>query len=252
MTKGQLHQLLAAESDLAGKANRLAGEAAKTFSKGEHFLGHTKALKMFDDSRANEETTEIKQVDSTVRDKLDFLVPHIVQAWDAFLQKEATNQTAKSDVVLDDGNILLEDMPVTALLGLETRLKTMRQVYGYIPTLAPGVSWEKSNELNVFESRTPDERFKTEKSFKVIQLAKATKEHKEQVEKVAQDVPVGKWTDHRRSGMISPATKSLLLERIDEILIAVKKARMQANCAEVKTITMGEKIFDHINQDLPK
>ena len=47
--------------------------------------------------------------------------------------------------------------------------------------------------------------------------------------------------------MISPAEKSALLGRIDKLIQATKKARQQANAAEVVNREIGRKIMDYIN-----
>lgn len=244
--RGQLHQLLAVEADLTGKANRLLEEARGTFNKGEHFTGGTRALKMFDEARAGEETVEVHIVDTTVSEKLAYLHGPICDSLDAFLQKEATNQGARSDVVIDDIT-LLGDVPATGLLGLETRLKNIRSTYESIPTLQPGIDWATSDEANIFEDRNPTERMRTEKTFKPVILHEATDKHPAQIEKIAIDEAVGKYRDIRLSGMISSADKSVLLGRIDKLITAVKSARMAANCTEVVDARCGEKLLDFIH-----
>lgn len=246
MSRGQLHQLLAAEADLTGKANRLLTEAKGTFTKGEHFVGGTRALKMFDEARAGEETVEVRMVDSTVNEKLVYLHGPLRESMDAFLQKEATNQFARANVIVND-EVLLKDVPATGLLGLETRLKNIRGVYESIPTLSPGIDWAPSSETDVFEDRNPVERMRTEKTFKPVILHEATDKHPAQIEKIAIDEAVGKYTDVRLSGMISSADKSALLGRIDQLITAVKQARMAANCVEVVDARCGEALLGFID-----
>jgi hypothetical protein len=48
--------------------------------------------------------------------------------------------------------------------------------------------------------------------------------------------------------MITPARKSELLDRIDKLLRAVKKARQRANGTEVVKVNVGKSIMDFINE----
>ena len=46
--------------------------------------------------------------------------------------------------------------------------------------------------------------------------------------------------------MISPSEKSVLLSRIDKLIMAVKQARQRANTQEVVKTTIGKEIFNYI------
>jgi hypothetical protein len=246
--KSQLHQILAVEGDLIGEAKRVEEEAIHTFGKSERFTGHTKTLKMLSDDRSCEESAGCEHIEltTTVAEKLDYIREAITRAWDCSMQKEKTNQIANADLVVD-GNIIATKVPATALLGLETRLKELRRVVESIPTLQPGIKWEAHPEKqNVFVASDKEVKNKTEKVMEPVILYPATKEHAAQVKESTKDVVVGTFTIERVCGMISPTHKSILIGRVDTMLRAVKKARMEANCTEVEDGNIGKAIFDYI------
>jgi hypothetical protein len=247
-SKAQLHQIFPVESNLSGKCNKILSEAIHTFQRNERFDGYTKILTMFDENRKKEEgSPEVVEVSTTVKDKLDYIKNSIVKYYDAFAQKEKTNQKANADVILDDGTVLLKNIPATCLLGLEKKLVNLRQVFESIPTLPPGVKWEKSeDEDNIYICPNEIITNKTEKTIQHKSIAKATDRHPEQVEKWTADVPVGKYTLTKKTGRISSGEKSKLLGRTDELIIAVKKARTIANNAEIESINIGEDIVKYI------
>jgi hypothetical protein len=248
---GQLHEVLAVESELKNAAKKIYEETLNTFSKKPgHFQGVLKTLRMFDDSRSNEEAAqcEHKELVTTVGEKLEYISKSLVQAIDASAQKEATNQAAVGNVTIDN-NIVLANVPATLLLTLEKELVSYRNLYNTIPTLEPGVIWE-SDEVagdGVFKTKDPVIRSKTEKMRLHKEISPATKEHKAQIEQWTEDRPVGEYSTTFISGMISPARKAVLLGRIDQLILAVKKARTRANKQEIVDIHVGQKLFDFIN-----
>ena len=249
MSKSQLHQLLPAESDLQSIVRKLTDEAKNTFKKQERFSGTVRILNMFDEERKGEETTEVSEVTTTVPDKLAYLRPTIEKYYDAFLQKETTNQSASADIVID-GVTIASNIAATALLGLESKLKELRTLYDVIPTHAPGIKWEPdSDHPGIFRDIIQRETSKTEKSFRFEIVAPATKEHKAQYEKWPNDKAVGKYVTTNRTGTISPGDKSVLLAKIDQLIIAVKQARQRANNTEVVDAHIGKNLFDFIHSE---
>lgn len=244
--KAQLHQLLPVESNLQGIVKKVIDEAIKTFGKKEHFLGFVKKLHMFDEARKEEETVEVKEVSTTVQEKLDYVLEAIIRYYDAYVQKERTNQDAKADLVVD-GKTLASGVPATALLGLETKLKELRTLYSEIPTLLPGIKWVETDRSGIYENANEEARMKTEKSIQFKEVSKATDKFPAQVEKWTTDIPVGKYIQRDQSGLISTAKKSELLGRIDKLIQAVMEARMRANSTPIVDVHIGKAIIDYIN-----
>lgn len=245
---GKLHELLAVEGDLSGIAKKLSEETISTFKKPDHFIGQHRHLDMFDAAEQSKVVAdEYKEMVTTVQDKLTYFGNAIINYFDAVLQKESTNQIAKADVVVD-GTALIKDAPATFLLGMESKLKELRTVFEAIPTLAPGIAWEKDETqgTGVYRMKNADEKVKTAKSFMHKVLYEATDKHPAQIEKWEEQVPVGKYITNTTCGMFSPAEKSVVLGRVDKLIQAVKKARMQANTAEAIENKCGDAIFSYI------
>ena len=190
---------------------------------------------------------EQQELDCTVKDKMDYMAGHIVRYFDAILQKEKTNQSAVADLIVD-GVVIAEKLPATFLLGLEKRLKLVREVYKQIPTLPLGKKWLEDSTMGqgVYLCHTPDEKFKTRKVFRFNVLYEATPEHPAQIEKWEEQENVGKYVTVTWSGMITSAKKSSILGRVDKLIRATKKARQRANAAEVVELSVGKEIFDYI------
>lgn len=245
----KLHEILAVEGDLDAKAKAVMDAAVTNFtSHPDNFVEQSRSLAMFDDDRANENTDELKALVETVGDLLASVRFHAGKFFDTFACKEATNQTARADVVVD-GETLLEAIPATVLLGLESKLKAVRAVYAAIPVLQTGVKWELDADrgAGIYRVVDPEVRMRTEKAIQHKILVEATKEHPAQVEKWTQDIPVGRITVSTWSSMLSQADKSQLLARVDALIRAVKKARQRANTAEVVEINVGDALFKFIH-----
>jgi len=139
MTK--LHEILAVESSLEKAATNLTAESIRTFSKDNLFSGEVKTLTMFREDEQNQNTTEVRKLETTVMENLEYLVKPVSDWLDVVLQKDATNQLAKADIVLSNGTVVAKDVPATFLLGLESKLNKLREMYLQIPTLEPGIEW---------------------------------------------------------------------------------------------------------------
>ena len=243
-------EVLAVEGDLDGKAKRIREEAVATFHKKPHlFNGYTKVLKYHDDNRRHEEAAFAEEtiIATTVDEKLSYVADAVSAFLDANASKEAGNQKAKADVIVGE-EVILKDMPATLLLGLESKLLKIREVYEAIPTLPPSIEWvpDENQGKGVFRTAKPEIKQKTEKSFKVVELSPSTKEHRAQVEKISIDNPVGDYLTQHFSGMISPGRKSKMIGRVDTLISAVKTARQRANAVDAVKCNIGKKIFSFI------
>ncbi|MCK5385791.1 MAG: hypothetical protein KAJ39_01310 [Gammaproteobacteria bacterium] len=246
----KLHEVLAVESSLEKVSKKLTGESIKTFGKENLFKGFTKELKMFsdDDQKLNE--TSHLELETTVGENLEYLIPNIAKYWNSVLLKDATNQVAKADIVLSDGTVLAKDIPATFLLGLETKLGELRKLYDAIPTLAPGIKWvpDELERKGIYTDENKSVSFKQETAQEFVEASPATKEHPAQVVGVKNIKNVGKYTTSSQSGMLSSLEKACKMSRFDELFVAIKKARMRANSVDVVTTErVAEKLFKYIN-----
>lgn len=249
MTK--LHELLAVAGDTAATQTKINEEAKGTFSKKpELFLASTTSVLHLAESEKELDTEESKEMTTTVADKLKYIVRANVRALDVYLQKEAANQKAVGDIIID-GKAIAEKVPATALLGLETKLAELRKVYEAIPTLAPGPKWEIDSQRGVDVYRSSAEtKFRTRKTLKPVLMHPPTEHHPAQVQAVNEDVPVARIVEQKWSGMLTSAQKSDLLERIDQLIRAVKRARQRANMETVEKREIGNVLFKHIHEGI--
>ena len=248
MKKSVLHELLAVEGDLDGAQKKILEETRTTFTKkSDHFMGQHRKLEMFIEDGIDY-PEEFKKIDTTVQQKLDHMKKTEIRYFDAILQKEATNQVAMADLIVD-GVTIGSGLPATFLLGMETRLKHLRAAYEVIPTLQPGISWVKdeSQGPNIYKTEKPAEKLKTETVIEPVVLYEATKEHPAQVKESSKVNTVGKYVLTSWSGMITPAEKSVLLGKLDKLIRAFKQARQRANMTEVVRKSIGKELFAFID-----
>lgn len=256
--KPMLHEILAVEADVQGVANRIIPETIQTFKdKATHFTGHHRTLKMLAGDLSNEAATAATEAAeeqhlemvTSVHDKLKYTLSQVVRFYDVVLQKEATNQDAKADLVLEDGTVLATDLPVGFLLGMETKLKTLRSVYESIPTLAPGIDWVRAEDKgpHVWQVRHPEVRAKTAKEVKHKVLVNPTDKHPAMIEKWDETVNVGVFTKNSWSSAMTVTEKSKLLERVDALIQATKQARMRANATPVRQMTIGATLIKYLH-----
>ena len=134
------------------------------------------------------------------------------------------------DVVLDDGTVLLKSVPATSLLRIEHRITDIRNLVQSIGTLDPAKGFEESPEEGdgVFQARD-DVRPRTEKQFSFVVMVPATEKHPAQVKELMLDRPIGTVITQEWSSLITVSQKGDMLDRVEELLRAVKKARARAN-----------------------
>lgn len=247
---GKLHEVLAVETDLKATADKLLKETLNTFkSKEGHFEATEVRFHPLKEDGINE-APEVKPMVDTIAGKIAYTTKNYAKYVDAVFQKEATNQIAKADLLLDDGQVLAKDVPATVLLGLESKLKEVRAMYEQVPTLAPGEDWKKDEQSGHFKAVS--ERVRTMKEQTPVVTYEATKEHPAQVVMMTKDVRVGRVVTTKQSSLLTSADKATLLGRVDALIQATKKARMRANNVDVKAGTIGETIFSFIHKGVIK
>lgn len=248
----KLHEVLAVQADLEGTAKKVSQEAITTFTKrADHFQGHHKSLEMFAEERSQEEkgAEDHKAIVTTVDKKLEYIWKAVGKHFDAILQKERTNQDARADLIVD-GVVIMEGLPATFLLAMETKLKDLRAVYEAAPTLAPGIDWEDdpaAEMSGVFRMKHPETKHKQEKTIKHKVLVDPTEHHPAQIEKWTENLNVGTFITQRQCSMITPAKKSEYLGRIDKLIRACKRARQRANNTEIVKMKVASKIREFIH-----
>lgn len=247
MTK--LHEILAVEGTKEKVVNKLLKESLHTLNKETLFSGAVRKLEMFREEDKNSENTDYQELTTTVDENLEYLIKPISEWLDVVFTKEKTNQEARADLVVN-GQTLGTNIPATFLLGLETKLVKIREVYEAIPTLLPGTKWipDNQNRNGVFIAAHDTVQMKSKKDPEFRVVVEATPHHPAQVEKVDRTLDVGRYVTTLYSGRMTPLEKANRLTRIDELLSAVKSARMRANNVNIITDNIGNTLLDFINK----
>lgn len=246
---GKMHELLAVEPTLVGNFNRDTTETLKVFDRGDMFQRNTTRKEYFDAADARLNTIETKEMASTVKKRLDWYRISASALLDALYQKDLTNQRASNDVEVD-GVTIMNDIPATTLLMLESKLADLRKIYTAAPTISSAIAWEWDGNEELWKTRDDGVSFSTKKTAKAVVLYDATKEHPAQVKEVFEDVAIAKITKQAYSGMWTSAEKATVLGRLDKLLAAVKRARQRANEQEIVASSIGATIFDFLHQDI--
>ena len=240
----KLHELLAAESTVASTWNTLFDETLKKFGNDHFFSGHTKSLKMLEESAANEAieaaARDHKDLPTTVAATLDYALNSFARAEDLQVQKNKTNTVALADVQFR-GQVIFEKLPVDELLGLENRLAKIRTLFTAMPTLDASKRWGFDDTQHCWVT-DEENTTKTEKIMVPVIMAPATDKHPAQVKESTRDNVVGKFSLIKRSGAATATQKAECLQLIDELLVEVKKARMRANSVQVADVQIGGKL----------
>lgn len=239
----KLHELLAAERQVVSQLEKLNADTLNKFGKPHFFQGYTKTLKMIEDDPTNDaveaSAAEKREVVTTVKDTLDYWKDFWIRAEALLADKNRANQNARGVITLEGGLTFgpSEGLPVDELMGLEKRLADLRTMLAAMPTLDATKKWVEAPNVgeNILQTEMPEVTTKTKKVKVPFTLAPATDKHPAQVQALDEEKTVGTFTMTKFSGEASAVKKAATLERIDEMIAAVKQARVRANGIEVET-----------------
>jgi hypothetical protein len=248
-----LHQLLAVKERYKGQATKVWNDTRALLTTKQHHFGETHSEFIPSVEGLARETLDAKSLQTTLTKELNWSTEHLVKAIDISYQVDVANVEAKATIELD-GKILVKDVPATTLLGLEAYLAKVIDMIQIIPTLDPAKGFVPDpdhREPGVYKAREL-KRTKTLKRREVIILAPATDKHPQQQSLEVVDSPVGQIVEQEWSSLITPAKKSELFERAEEMLRAVKDARARANTVPVNTqdLKIGATLLDYIFQPI--
>ena len=245
----KLHELLPVESSHETQANKVKADLANTFEKKRHLFEEKRTVFTPSTEGAPAVTETQSDLNTTVTDQLEELTPFLVKSFDASFQVAVANTKAQADVVLDDGKVIVAAVPATALLELEKRVASVLELLKAIPTLDPAKGFTPDSQKagkGVYKARDV-RKVRTKKTFVPLVLFAATKEHPAQVKEGYEDLPIGIIAEQEWSGMLTPAEKSKLIDRAEEVCRAIRSARARANEQEVdKTAKIGAKLLKQI------
>lgn len=244
MANVKLHEVIAVIGKLKGQADKTRTDLSATFEKKRHlFMEKTVTFKSNEEHGvdAREEQLDLQ---TTVQRELAWIGTILIPAIDTAYAIDEANTQARADLELEDGTILMRNMPATALLQLEKRVAELQTLVASVPTLDPakGFSLDPAKGPGIYKARETLST-RTRKTQQVLTLAPATDKHPAQVQLVPADVPVGTVQTLEWSGLITPADKASMLERVESLSRAVKKARSRANQADVPHAEIGAKLL---------
>jgi hypothetical protein len=256
--KPHLYELLAVEQEKKAGAERARSQSLETFRANQaHFTGMRRTFKPFAvDEAKGEQAGERLEAEThlvkTVAEELEKTLGANAESFDVSLQIDEANTQARADLVID-GETLATNLPATFLLQLEKRLREVRIMFKDIPTFDPVRLWTPdaaADKPQVLRAE-PVVTLRKQRARKYKIMVEPTKEHPAQVDIVEVDEPIGEIRAYDWTGMISPGRKAALLQRIDDLIEAVKTARARANSVEIDPkLKIGAKIFEHILKPL--
>lgn len=240
----KLNQIIAVEKGIKSQAHSEISDLYKVVQKPALFNGFVKEYRRNDES-GDELPSESQRVQHTVSDVLRSLERTVTAEMDVTARKDWTNTEAMADVVVD-GDIVVEQAPVTYLLFLEKKLTDMRTFFAALPVQDAAEDWKFDGGAGIYKSG----EIKTHRTQKVQQpivLYDATPEHPAQTQLITKDVTAGYWHQTKHTGAIEKTRRDVLVDRTDKLLRAVKEAREKANSAdEVTPPSVGKDVFSYL------
>lgn len=239
----RLNQIIAIEKGAKDEAERTAAFAYHQLQKPEPLAGISKVYTSTVEN-GDEQPPQGIRVQYTVEEALRASAAKTARYLDLLGTKEASDQRAAADVVVDN-TVFLKAVPVLFLLGLERQLNEELVEARKLPTLSPEHEWDPYDARGVSVSKP----FTTKSGKKVPRnhvKAAATDKFPAQVETYFEDTIVGTWETRHFSGAASVARKQQIIERLVKLIAAVQQAREEANTTEVIDFKVGDKVFGYI------
>lgn len=243
--KMKLHEVVAVRKGVKSRAYGELTELHKRAQKDELYAGLSREFTPLDDD-GETFPSESKQVQLVAEDVLKRVRSIRTRFLDIEATQEWGNLAARGEVEVD-GRAILTDVPVTLLIFLEKELNDLHTFVGGLPVLDEARTWNRDPNSKLF--RTDAVRtHKTKKVQRPVVLYDATEHHPAQTQLISEDVTIGHWETTYRSGALPVPRRDELLERIDTLRNAVKRARARAraNDTEVARREIGDALFGYL------
>lgn len=160
--------------------------------------------------------------------------------------QDVSNCVARADIVLDNGTVLLADVPVTTLMFLRKQLADWRTFVDKLPVHDAADKWTWSDGHGAWAAE-PFETIGTEKELQVITLHPGSDKHPAQVSARDIDVRRGVWRTTKLTGAMPAARVRELRDRVDRLIEAVKVAQETANSVRAaESQRAGARIFSYL------
>jgi hypothetical protein len=230
----RLNQVLATESTVKTKSENTFTKVYQDVQKADLVAGLTRTYTPKVDE-GEKLPAERKVVQLRVRDAVKQAKEALAELFDTTAMKDATNTTAKADVVVD-GQTVLTGVPAVHLLFLEKKMTSVIEFIKKLPTLSTDEEWGVDTGTGLAVSQ-PVETIRQLKVEEHQVIVPATDKHPAQVAKLTKDVIVGTWRLVKYSGALPVDERNALLSRAEKLQKAVKAARQEANEAPVVNLS---------------
>lgn len=239
----KLHEVVAIRKGIKSRAYGELTELHKRTQKEDLYSGLSREFTATDDD-GETFPSESRKVQLLAEEVLKQCRRLRTDYLDIEVTQELGNRAAKADVEVD-GQVILRDMPVTLLIFLEKEMNDLHTFVSGMPTLDESKTWSKDPNSNLYRTE-PTRTHKTKKTQRAIVLYDATEHHPAQTQLITEDQTIGHWSTVYTSGAIPVPRKAELLERIDGLRNAVRRARARANDTTVEKATIGDAIFGYL------
>ncbi len=239
----RLNQVIALVAGKKTKAQKLLTTIHHSWHK-DRIAGITRTYKPIEEE-GEVFPPESKIVQLRVINALQVVQKEIEDFLNIVATQEYANTEARANVVIGDDVILL-NVPVSALLFLEKQLIDLHTLASNLPTLSTDKVWKMDEAKNCWVTK-PESTVRTQKKVEVIVKYDATPEHPAQTELINIDRTIGHWTTIHLSGALPETAKDAVVERIEKLQDAVKVAREEANSKDVDIVeNFGKSILSYI------
>lgn len=239
----QLHKIIAVEKTVKTATENAFTSAYHLAQKPDQFAGLTKVYRpLIEDDVVL--PGERKLIQARVSDLVDGVQAALIRQFDLTATKDTANGNAKADITLN-GTVVARNVPVTTLLWIEKRLVDIKTFVSKLPVLDPSDTWDFDAD-NGYYASAPLKTMRQVKEAKFITVAKATDKHAEQVVRETEDVFKGEWTTTKLSAAIPATRRDQLLTQVDEMIVAVKLAREEANSISVDDVRIGTEVIGYM------
>ena len=245
----KLFEVLVVEGQLKTQAKATGTDLRAAFEKKRH-LYEEKRKTFFSLIEGTPPIVEEQSdIQTNVTDELRWIAGIWTKAMDTSFAVAEGNTQARDDVVLDDGTVVLRNVPATALLELQKRVGEIQDLISAVPTLDPAKGFQPDPDrgANIFKAREV-RRPRTKKIMKHVVVVQATDHFPAQVAQETEDIVVGQTHEQEWSGLITPARKAELLGRVETLRRAIKAALHRANAVAMPEPmpVCGKAVFDYI------
>lgn len=239
----QLHTIVSRQAAVASRAKDELTELYRLVGHGPMFTGSTREMRSSVEDIPSE-PTEVTLPPLTAQKVFQRIQKALSESWDLMATRDRSNQDARADIVVD-GTRLAEGVPVSTLLSLEKQLTNLRTVIKSMPVRDPSQDW-RLDEDHGFH-RTPEKRkAKTRKTIHPVVLYPHTDKHPAQVREVPADDVVGQYVTIEFSGALSIRDRESLVDRVNNLLDAVKTARTEANTTVVTDVRLASELLGYV------